>query len=67
MSGGESPLHRYGPLTFSDGMRARTMAGALEINGAMQQGSDGRLGLDVLIDKSILDFRNFQLEFDTDQ
>jgi predicted aspartyl protease len=63
MSGGEVSLRGYGPLSFSDGTRTRAVAGALQIDGAMQQGSDGRLGLDVLIDGSLLDFRVFQLEF----
>jgi hypothetical protein len=63
MSGGEDPSSRYGPLTFGDGTRTRTVAGALGMNGAMQQGSDGRIGLDVLIHGTSLDFRAFQLGF----
>jgi predicted aspartyl protease len=61
MSGEEGYARRYGPLTFSDGTRARTVAGAVRMEGAMQQGSDGRLGLDVLIHSAGLDFKNSRL------
>jgi predicted aspartyl protease len=63
MSGAEGPSARYDPLTFNDGLRARTVAGTLKMNGAMQEGSDGRLGLDVLIDGARFDFNGLSLRF----
>jgi predicted aspartyl protease len=63
MSGAEGPSPRYGPLTFSDGLRARIVSGTLEMNGAMQEGSDGRLGLDVLTDGATFDFKGLSIRF----
>jgi predicted aspartyl protease len=63
MSGGEGPSPRYNSLTFSDGEGARSVSGTLKMNGAMQEGSDGRLGLDVLIDGATFDFEKLSLRF----
>jgi hypothetical protein len=63
MSGGEGPSPRYGPLTFSDGLRSRIVSGTLKMDAAMQQGSDGRLGLDVLVDGARFDFNGLSVRF----
>jgi hypothetical protein len=67
MSGGEGPSPRYGPLTFSDGLRARMVSGTLKLDAAMQEGSDGRLGLDVLIDGARFDFEALSVRFSPPQ
>jgi predicted aspartyl protease len=63
MSGGGGPSPLYGLLTFSDGLHARTVSRTLRTDAAMQEGSDGRLGLDVLIDGAWFDFNELSIRF----